>query len=94
MCDHRESHYLEPWCEAKSKGLRSSMQSTGVIQGTTPCCPSAWCEENGVDHVALEFIDEEIQRSVSVILAQELEMFDAYHQEGIFPKKKNQCHIL
>src|SRR5271163_4071720 len=98
MCHNKESHFDEPSCEAKSQGMRSCIRSAGFMQGTSPCCPSAWGEENGIDHDALESIDQEIQRSVNVILPRELQILDVYHQNGILRKTesqtKSQCRIL
>ena len=77
--------------------MRSSIRSAGFKQGTTPCCRSAWGEENEIDHAALEHIDDEIQRSVNIILPQELQIFDVHHQNGIFRGRKTEpslCRIL
>jgi hypothetical protein len=54
---------------------------------------SAWGEDHGIDHASLRDIDEEIQRWVPAVLAQELEQFEIYHCDGILSDKRNSCQI-
>jgi len=93
MCDHRESHFGEPFCEAKRNGLTSSVRSAGFIPGTSPCCPSTWGDKNGINHAALEPIDEAIQKSVTALLPEGLQILDERHQKMFEIHEKYHCHI-
>lgn len=82
--DNKLSAHMDTCSEAKLKGMKSAIRSSGFEIRTGGCRASAWEEKHGINHASLQDIDEDIVRWVPAVLAQELKQFEIYHRDGIF----------